>query len=129
VFQNQTEKAVRRVRLQVAKVPDNANYHFLLGQLLLADHRASDAEAEAEKAVALDKSNSGAMLLLARARRDEGHLDEAAAAFEHLMQENPRIPNPVLPMVCWRSAEETGNARKISTVELLICRRVSPPRE
>jgi len=94
VFQNQTEKAVRRVRLQVTKVPDNANYHFLLGQLLLADHRASDAEAEAEKAVALDKSNSGAMLLLARARQDEGHLDEAAAAFEHLMQEKPKNPEP-----------------------------------
>jgi tetratricopeptide (TPR) repeat protein len=113
MFQRQTEKAVRRVQLQVARVPDNANYHFLLGQLLLSDHRAADAEAESEKALALDKSNSGAMLLLARARQDAGRLDEAEAAFDHLMQANPKNPDPCVGYALleerrgnWRRAEE-----------------------
>jgi Tfp pilus assembly protein PilF len=97
----------------VAKVPDNANYHFLLGQLLLAGHQAADAEVESEKALALDKSNSGAMLLLARARQDVGRLDEAEAAFDRLMQEKPKNPEPCVAYGLleerrgnWQRAEE-----------------------
>jgi tetratricopeptide (TPR) repeat protein len=94
IFEKQPEKAMQRVRLQVSRVPDNANYHFLLGQLLLANHQAAEAEVESEKAVVLDKSNSGAMLLRARALQEVGRLDEAEAAFEHLMQANPKNPEP-----------------------------------
>jgi len=113
VFQRQPDKAIRRVQMQVAKVPDHANYHFLLGQLLLAGHRAPEAELESERALALDKSNSGAMLLLARARQDVGRLDEAEEAFDHLMQENPKNPEPCIAYGLleerrgnWRRAEE-----------------------
>jgi len=113
VFQKQPDKAIRRVQMQVAKVPDNSNYHFLLGQLLLAGHRAPEAELESESALALDKSNSGAILLLARARQDVGRLDEAEAAFDHLMQENPKNPEPCVVYGLleerrgnWRRAEE-----------------------
>ena len=113
VFQKQQDKAIRRVQLQVAKVPDNANYHFLLGQLLLAGHRPAEAELESQRALALDKSSSGAMLLLAQARQDTGHLDEAEAAFDRLMQENPKSPDPCVAYGLleeqrgnWRRAEE-----------------------
>jgi tetratricopeptide (TPR) repeat protein len=101
------------VRAQVTKVPDNANYHFLLGQLLLSAHNPVDAEAESQKAIALDKSNASAVLLLARARQDAGHYDDAAATLDRLMQENPRNPNPCVAYGLleerrgnWKHAEE-----------------------
>src|SRR5882724_2621600 len=55
VAQKHSERAVRRVQEQIAKVPDKSAYYLLLGQALLQSQRAAEAQAALAKSVDLDK--------------------------------------------------------------------------
>jgi tetratricopeptide (TPR) repeat protein len=88
--QKQLDKAVQRVQLQVTKAPDDGNYHFLLGQLLLSEHRTSEAMPEFAKTIELDKTNEVALLLLAQTQQESGRPDEAALTYERSMRELPK---------------------------------------
>ena len=92
--EKQPQKALQRVQIQVAKVPDESSYHLLLGQLLLAAHNAASAETEFSKTIELDSSRSAALLLLPQAQQEAGHFDDAASSYERLMRIEPNNPEP-----------------------------------
>jgi tetratricopeptide (TPR) repeat protein len=89
VMQKQPEKALQRVQAQVAKVPDDSAYYFLLGEMLLGNHKTAEAQSALENAVRLNKNNVGACLLLAQIQDAAGQQDQAAGTYDHSLRDNP----------------------------------------
>ena len=89
VLQKQPEKALQRVQAQVAKVPDDSAFYFLLGAMLLDTHKTAEAQSALENAVKLDKNNVNASLLLAQIQDAAGQQDQAAGTYDQSIRENP----------------------------------------
>jgi len=70
---------VELLRAEVAAQPDNASVHFALGDALLREGRASDAEPSFASAVNLDRSDWSAAFGLGTALYQQGRNDEALA--------------------------------------------------
>src|SRR3989442_1750130 len=94
LLQKQPVKARQRVEAQVARVPDQSSFQYLLGKTLLADHKTAEAAAALTKALELDPKNLSASLLLGQAQEASGQLDQAASAYEHAMQANAGDAQP-----------------------------------
>jgi tetratricopeptide (TPR) repeat protein len=90
VAQKHSERAVRRVQAQIAKVPDNSAYYLLLGQALLQSQRAAEAQAALSKSSDLDRTNILASFLLAQSQESGGQIDAAASTYERTIRENPK---------------------------------------
>lgn len=113
LYQKQSEKALRRVQMQVTKVPDDAAYHILLGQMLLSDHKALQSQPEFKKAAELDGVNLIALFLLAQAQQEAHQADDATLTYERLLRENSKNPEACVVFGVfeerrgnWRHAEE-----------------------
>jgi tetratricopeptide (TPR) repeat protein len=89
VMQKQPEKALQRVQTQVAKVPDDSAFYYLLGAMLLGNHKTTEAQSALENAVRLDKKNVNACLLLAQIQDAAGQQDQAAGTYDRSIRENP----------------------------------------
>jgi tetratricopeptide (TPR) repeat protein len=88
--QNQSEKALARVRSQVAASPTNSQFYYLLGALEASAKNIGNAQAALEKAVALDKNNLDAFLLLGQVHAVAGSVDKAVAMGGKFIQEHPQ---------------------------------------
>ncbi len=88
--QNQPAKALARVRAQVEASPKNSSYHAMLGVLEASSKNLDNAQAAAEKAIALDKNNVDAFLLLGQIQALRGSVDKAIEMGEKFIKENPR---------------------------------------
>jgi tetratricopeptide (TPR) repeat protein len=112
VAQKQVDKAIDAAKVQIGKSPNNSRFYGLLGDALL--HSKADlsgAEDALEKAVALDKTNSDAMIQLCQVRAAKGEIDLAIATGEQSLKENPRQPNlDVLMGNLYQSKSDWKNA-------------------
>jgi tetratricopeptide (TPR) repeat protein len=77
-----SEEALARIERAVAKNPDSASHHDLLGRVLYLTGRTEEAAQQLELAIEKDPSHAPALTVLARLALAEGRLDEALARAE-----------------------------------------------
>lgn len=112
--QKQIDKAIDAAQVQIGKSPNNSKFYGLLADALIRGKGdLSGAEAALDKAVALDKTNSDAMVQLCQVRAARGETDQAIATGEQSLKDNPRQPNLDVLMgnlyqskSDWKSAED-----------------------
>jgi len=110
LLQEQPQKALSRVQAQLAVVPDSSSFYFLLGQTLLGNQKVEEAKTALATAAELDKTNLGALLLLAQVQEATGRPAEAASTYERTIG---AIPWDVRSYVAYGLLEEhVGNWRK-----------------
>jgi Flp pilus assembly protein TadD len=78
------------VKAQIAKAPNNSIYYLLLAKALLIEKDVEQAEAAAQKAADLDKTNLQAWLLLGELQGARGSTEKAIATYQQSIQTNPR---------------------------------------
>jgi tetratricopeptide (TPR) repeat protein len=94
IAQKQVDKAIDAARVQIAKSPNNSRFYDMLGSALSLGKRSiGEVEAAFEKAVALDNTNSDALIHLCEARAAMGQTDQAIATGEQSLKVNPRQPS------------------------------------
>jgi len=83
LVQKQPDKAIATAKLQLAKYPRNAEFHVMLGQLLLDPARRDPggAEQEFKQAADLDKKNAEAMIKLGLVQNERGASDQALQTY------------------------------------------------
>jgi tetratricopeptide (TPR) repeat protein len=83
LVQKQPDKAIATAKLQLAKYPRNAEFHVMLGQLLLDPPRRDPggAEQEFKQAADLDKKNAEAMIKLGLVQNERGASDQALQTY------------------------------------------------
>lgn len=87
--QKQTDKAIARVQAQLGKQPDNSNFHYILGSLLIDKKDFAGSESELKRAIDLDKSNVNALLKLGQVEVALGAVDQAIATYQASAKNNP----------------------------------------
>jgi tetratricopeptide (TPR) repeat protein len=94
VLERQTDKAIATARQYVAKSPDNAGFHTLLGDLLQTQKKDSAAaEAEYRKAIDIAKTDLGGYVGLALVQYDRGDVDGALKTYLNAIQAMPNDVN------------------------------------
>ena len=86
----QPSKVLARVKAQIARAPNNSIYYLLLAKALLIEKDVERAEAAAQKAADLDKTNLQALLLLGELQGARGSAEKAIATYQQSIQTNPR---------------------------------------
>jgi tetratricopeptide (TPR) repeat protein len=98
-LQQQPDRAIATVEQYLAKSPNNAGFHVLLGDLLQSEKNDSaGAEAEYRKAIELDKTSLRAYLGLAVSQDHRGATDAALQTYLDAIQAIPNDTN------CYRGA-------------------------
>jgi len=108
--QHQPGQALRRLQVQMARIPDRASLEFLLAQTLVANQKQQEAQNALGQAIALDRNDVPAYLLLAQLQAAAGRLDDAAATMERSMRENPRDVRSFVDLGVYE--ERRGNWQK-----------------
>jgi tetratricopeptide (TPR) repeat protein len=91
LIQKQTDKAVALAKAQLAKYPNNAGFHIILGRLLFEQlNDPAGAEAEFKRAAELDKTNAEALLSLGLVQNAQGKTDQALATYLEGAKNNPK---------------------------------------
>jgi tetratricopeptide (TPR) repeat protein len=91
LIQKQPDKAIATVKTQLAKYPKNAEFHIMLGQLLLDQTKDLAAgEAEFKQAADLDKKNAEAMVKLGVVQNERGAIDQALQTYLDGSKINPK---------------------------------------
>ena len=130
VAEKQIDKAIAAVNIQIGKSPGNSNFYNSLGGLLF--HGKGDlggAESALEKSVALDKHNYDAVIQLCQVRAAKGEIDQAVAAAEHSLKDNPHqaqlfilLGNLYESKSDWKNAEDAyQNASNINSQNPVAC--------
>ena len=88
--QKQQAKAFARVRDYIAKFPDDANGHYIIGELELNDKRYDEAEAELSRATELDSRMVMAYVQLGRLQQARGNLDGAITRYQKALSLRPK---------------------------------------
>jgi tetratricopeptide (TPR) repeat protein len=90
LIQKQLDKALAVARAEVAKNPNNAGFHIILGRLLFEQQKdATGAEVEFKRAADLDKSNVDALLNLGMTQTAQGRNDQALNTYLDAAKNNP----------------------------------------
>ena len=89
--QKQQAKAAARVRDYIAKFPDDANGHYIIGELDLNDKRYDEAEAELSRATELDSRMVMAYVQLGRLQQERGNLDAAITRYQKALSLRPKL--------------------------------------
>ena len=93
VLEKQPDKAIATARQYLAKSPDNADFHTLLGDLLQTQKQDSaGAETEYRKAIELARTDPGGYMGLALAQYGRGDIDGALKTYMNAIE---AIPNAV----------------------------------
>jgi cellulose synthase operon protein C len=76
------DRALAAARAQIAKSPNNASFHVMAAELLM-DHKndLAGAQQEFERALALDKNNTEAMLKMGLLENSRGEVDKALETY------------------------------------------------
>jgi tetratricopeptide (TPR) repeat protein len=82
VYQKQPDKALAIVKAQLAKYPNNSEFHVMLGSLLQQKKDAQGAKAEFEQAIKLNNNDMDAYLKLGGLQSEQG--DSVAALQTYL---------------------------------------------
>ena len=82
VYQKQPDKALAIVKAQLARYPNNPDFHVMLGSLLEDKKDAQGAKAEFEQAIKLNRTDMKAYLKLGALQSDQG--DNAGAVQTYL---------------------------------------------
>jgi tetratricopeptide (TPR) repeat protein len=77
------------LRMELAARPDDAGLHFALGEALLREGRASEAEAGLRQAADLDPTDWSSRFGLGTALYQQGHTGEALASWRAALQLDP----------------------------------------
>ncbi len=91
LMQKQPDKAVAAARAQIAKYPNNAGFHVMLGSLL--ENQKKDmggAEAEFRRAIELNKNNVAAWLGLGLVQHERGQIDASLQTYLDGTVSNPK---------------------------------------
>jgi tetratricopeptide (TPR) repeat protein len=89
--QKEPDKAIDAVKAQIAKAPDSSAFYDLMGTALFESKKDSkSAETAFRKSIELDKSNADAYLKLGQVLLAEGVPDQAIAACQQGLRDNPR---------------------------------------
>ena len=92
IAQKRPAEAIKRVALQLARMPDDPLLLMLAARTFLAGGRLGDAESSLEKIIQSGKANSAAYALLGQILLSERKLDQARGRFEALLENNLMIP-------------------------------------
>jgi tetratricopeptide (TPR) repeat protein len=87
-----SEEAIARTERAVAKNPDSANHHDLLGRVLYLTGRTEEARQHLERAIEKDPSHARALTVLARLALADGRVDEALARAEAAVAADASYP-------------------------------------
>ncbi len=91
LIQKQPDKALAVANAQLAKFPNNAGFHIIVGRLLFEQKKdAAGAEAEFRRAVELDKNNVEALVSLGRVQTEQGKTDQALQTYLDAAKNNPK---------------------------------------
>jgi tetratricopeptide (TPR) repeat protein len=86
---NKGDEAIARIQAQIAKVPNQGNFYYLLGVVLSDKKDYGGAETAIKKSIELDKTNSDALLKLGQVQIAAGNTDQAISTYEKSVQSNP----------------------------------------
>jgi tetratricopeptide (TPR) repeat protein len=90
-LQHQPEKVMATLRAQVARYPNNADFHVMLGDFVrVQTHDLAGAQAEFKRAAELSKYNVEALEKLALIQRERGDNDAALQTCLDAIQNNPK---------------------------------------
>jgi len=91
VLQKDPERAIARIREQIAKYPNNAAFHVMLGDQLQSQKKdLRGAEAEYKRGSELDKNNIAAFLKMGLVQKERGETDTALQTYLDAAQKNPK---------------------------------------
>jgi tetratricopeptide (TPR) repeat protein len=90
VSRNQPAKALARVQDYIARYPDDARGHYLLGELELHAKRYDEAESALTRATELDPGMAAAYVQLGSLQRQRGNLDAALARYQKALSLQPK---------------------------------------
>jgi tetratricopeptide (TPR) repeat protein len=90
IAQKQLDQAVTTANAQIAKSPNVSAFYDLLGTALFEKKDFRSAEEAFNKAVALDKNNSDALLKLAQAQAANGSVAQALATYQQSIKDHPK---------------------------------------
>jgi tetratricopeptide (TPR) repeat protein len=91
LVQKQPDRAIATAKTQLARYPDNAGFHIMLGQLLMDTNKdLADAEQEFKRASELDKKSSEAMIKLGVVQNERGNADQALQTYLDGEKANPK---------------------------------------
>jgi tetratricopeptide (TPR) repeat protein len=76
------DEAIAKAEAALAKNPESASYHDLLGRVLYGAGRGEEARRQFEQALEKDSASAAALAALARLELDEGRVDLAIASAE-----------------------------------------------
>jgi Flp pilus assembly protein TadD len=89
LLQKHNDRALERVKAQIARAPNSAALYSLEGTLLFNVKNYDAAESALKKAADLDTSNPMPLLLLGQVQAAKGSVDEAIASYQKSVQQNP----------------------------------------
>jgi Flp pilus assembly protein TadD len=84
--------AIRLIRTQLERTPDNSHLYSLLGQALLRNGKPAEAEQALTRATVLDTHNVGALVLLGQTQASRGATDLAISNYQYAIK---LVPNSV----------------------------------
>jgi tetratricopeptide (TPR) repeat protein len=113
------EVALERVQRQIARVPQSAGLHQLLGRLHQTRRETPQAEAAYSKAIELEPQRIGPYFDLARLYASTGRLDQGLARAEEALKLNPKS-QPVLMLVGMLSEAKRDYKRAMEAYEQLL---------
>jgi tetratricopeptide (TPR) repeat protein len=91
ITQKQPDKALAAVKTQLAKYPNNAGFHIMLGALLVDEKKdLAGAEQEFKQAASLDKKSAEAMVKLGLVQNQRGNPDQALQTYLDGSKANPK---------------------------------------
>jgi tetratricopeptide (TPR) repeat protein len=90
LVQKQPDKAIARIKAQLASYPKNLGFHIMLGQILMEQKKdLAGAEAEFKQASELDKKNVEATVKLGVVQNERGNPDQALQTYLDGSKTNP----------------------------------------
>jgi tetratricopeptide (TPR) repeat protein len=91
ILQKQPDKAIARIKEQLAKYPNNSGFHVMLGDQLQGQKKdLTGAEAEYKRAAELNKGNTAAFLKMGLVQKARGENDIALQTYLDAAQSNPK---------------------------------------
>jgi len=122
----QLREARKEFEAELALNPSDAVAEYQVGQILLAEQRASDAAAHFEKAVALNPEFAEALVALAKSKSDHHNYSEAIGLLERAIKLQPASESAHYSlMMAYRNAGRAADAQR----EKAIFDKLSQPPE
>ncbi len=110
ISRNERDKAISKVQAILAKDPNDANAHFVLGSVLLGEKAYQEAKTELQRTTELDPKLTAAYLRRAKLEEDQGNVDDAIAGYQKALALQPNFP-PLLTLLGNIYLENKGDLR------------------